>query len=303
MTAKKQAATTPPSTRIGWIGTGIMGLSMCGHLMDAGYVPTVFNRSKDKARPLLDRGARWAETPREAALASDVVFTMVGYPKDVREVYFGENGVLAGAKPGATLVDMTTNSPSLAQEIATAAVNAGFLALDAPVSGGDIGAKNAALSIMVGGDERVFQAVRPLFEVMGKTIVRQGPAGSGQHAKMCNQIVIAGHMIGVCESLLYAVRAGLSPEAVLESISTGAAACPALTGLWPRILSDDFAPGFFIDHFIKDMGIALEESKRMGLELKGLTLVDGIYREAQAMGFGQNGTQALYLALKKLSGA
>ncbi|MBI4804375.1 MAG: NAD(P)-dependent oxidoreductase [Desulfovibrio sp.] len=301
MTTKGQEAATPSSTRIGWIGTGIMGLSMCGHLMDAGYALTVFNRSKDKALPLLEKGAVWAETPREAARSSDVVFTMVGYPKDVREVYFGENGVLAGAKPGATLVDMTTNSPSLAEEIAAAASNAGLFVLDAPVSGGDIGARNATLSIMVGGDEKVFKAVRPLFEVMGKTIVLQGPAGCGQHAKMCNQIVIAGHMIGVCESLLYSVRAGLAPEKVLESISTGAAACPALTGLWPRILKNDFAPGFFIDHFIKDMGIALEESKRMGLQLKGLALVADVYREAQAMGFGQNGTQALYLALQKLA--
>jgi 3-hydroxyisobutyrate dehydrogenase len=303
MTATRQAAANPSSTRVGWIGTGIMGLSMCGHLMDAGYTLTVFNRSKNKALPLLDRGAAWAETPLEAARSSDVVFTMVGYPKDVREVYFGETGVLAGAKPGAILVDMTTNSPSLAVEIASAATKAGLFVLDAPVSGGDIGARNATLSIMVGGDEKVFNAVRPLFEVMGKTIVLQGPAGGGQHAKMCNQIVIAGHMVGVCESLLYAVRAGLSPEKVLDSISTGAAACPALTGLWPRILKDDFAPGFFIDHFVKDMGIALEESKRMGLELKGLAMVDGIYREAQAMGLGKNGTQALYLALRKLSGA
>ncbi|MFP5239275.1 MAG: NAD(P)-dependent oxidoreductase [Acidobacteriota bacterium] len=291
----------PSVTRIGWIGTGIMGSSMCGHLMDAGYSLTVYNRSRLKAEPLLAKGANWAATPRDVAQASDVVFTIVGFPKDVREVYFGADGVFAGAGTGAVLVDMTTNSPSLAVEIADKAADAGMYALDAPVSGGDVGARNAALSIMVGGDEQVFGAVRPLFEAMGKTIVLQGPAGSGQHAKMCNQIVIAGHMIGVCESLLYAVRAGLEPSRVLESIATGAAACPALNNLWPRILKEDYAPGFIIDHFIKDMGIVLEESKRMGFKLKGLMLVEEIYREAQAMGFGPNGTQALYLALLKVA--
>ncbi|WP_243439021.1 NAD(P)-dependent oxidoreductase [Fundidesulfovibrio soli] len=292
----------PSVTRIGWIGTGIMGSSMCGHLMDAGYALTVYNRSRLKAEPLLARGASWAATPREVAQASDVVFTIVGFPKDVREVYFGADGVFAGAGTGAVLVDMTTNSPSLAVEIADKAEDAGMFALDAPVSGGDVGARNATLSIMVGGEPEVFEAVRPLFGVMGKTIVHQGPAGSGQHAKMCNQIVIAGHMIGVCESLLYAVRSGLEPSRVLESIATGAAACPALNNLWPRILKDDYAPGFIIDHFIKDMGIVLEESRRMGFKLKGLMLVEEIYREAQAMGFGSNGTQALYLALQKVAG-
>lgn len=291
----------PSVTRLGWIGTGIMGSSMCGHLMDAGYALTVYNRSRLKAEPLLAKGASWAATPREVAQASDVVFTIVGFPKDVREVYFGEDGVFAGAGTGAVLVDMTTNSPSLAVEIADKADDSGMFALDAPVSGGDVGARNAALSIMVGGAPEVFEAVRPLFEAMGKTIVHQGPAGSGQHAKMCNQIVIAGHMIGVCESLLYAVRAGLEPSRVLESIATGAAACPALNNLWPRILKDDYAPGFIIDHFIKDMGIVVEESKRMGFKLKGLMLVEEIYQEAQAMGFGSNGTQALYLALQKIA--
>jgi len=300
MTTAAPAAADPSVTRIGWIGTGIMGRSMCGHLMDAGYAMTVYNRGKAKAEPLLAKGAAWAGTPAEVARASDIVFTIVGFPKDVREVYFGEDGVFAGARPGAILVDMTTNSPSLAVEIAHKASAAGLMALDAPVSGGDVGARNAALSIMVGGEEAVFQAVRPLFEAMGKTIVLQGPAGSGQHAKMCNQIVIAGHMIGVCESLLYAVRSGLEPAKVLESIATGAAACPALNNLWPRILQEDYSPGFIIDHFIKDMGIVLEESRRMGFRLRGLMLVEEIYQEAKAMGFGQNGTQALYLALLKI---
>jgi 3-hydroxyisobutyrate dehydrogenase len=302
MTQRDQIADSAASLRIGWIGAGIMGASMCGHLLDAGHAVTVFNRSKEKAQPLLARGAVWADTPKVAALAADVVFTIVGYPKDVREVYFGEQGVFAGAKPGSIVVDMTTNSPSLAVEIGVAAAQKGVRALDAPVSGGDVGAKGGTLSIMVGGDATDFEALRPLFERMGKTIVHQGPAGAGQHAKMCNQIIIAGHMIGVCESLLYAVRAGLDPESVLASISTGAAACPALSNLAPRILRGDFAPGFIIDHFVKDMGIALEESKKMGLTLQGLSLVDTLYREAQTMGYGRNGTQALYLVLKKLAG-
>jgi 3-hydroxyisobutyrate dehydrogenase len=302
MTQEGKSTKDAASVRIAWIGTGIMGASMCGHLLAAGYAVTVYNRSQDKAQSLLARGATWADTPQAAALDADVVFTIVGYPKDVREVYFGENGVFAGAKSGAIVVDMTTNSPSLAVEIAAAAAQKGLRALDAPVSGGDVGAKGGTLSIMVGGDAKDFEALRPLFERMGRTIVHQGPAGAGQHAKMCNQIIIAGHMIGVCESLLYAVRAGLDPETVLASISTGAAACPALTVLAPRILKGDFAPGFIIDHFVKDMGIALEESKKMGITLQGLSLVDSIYREAQSMGYGRNGTQALYLVLKKLAG-
>ena len=290
----------PESTRIGWIGTGVMGLSMCGHLLDAGYKASVFSRTKAKARPLLDKGAVWVDSPGAVAAASDVVFTIVGFPPDVREVYFGEQGVLSNLKPARLCVDMTTTSPSLAVEIAEAARAHGLFALDAPVSGGDVGARNAKLSIMVGGDEEAFQAILPLFKLLGVNIVHQGPAGAGQHTKMCNQIVIAGTMIGVCESLVYAAAAGLEPSRVLESISKGAANCWSLENLAPRILKGDFAPGFMIDHFVKDMGIALEESRRMGIHLAGLDLVERIYRDASALGHGRDGTQALYQALLKI---
>lgn len=290
----------PENTRIGWIGTGVMGLSMCGHLMNAGYRATIHNRTKAKAEPLLAKGAAWADRPLDVALASDVVFTIVGFPPDVRQVYFGGDGVLAGLKPGGICVDMTTTSPSLAVEIAREAEKHGAFALDAPVSGGDVGAKNAKLSIMVGGDEAAFQTIMPLLTLMGVNIVHQGGPGAGQHAKMCNQIVIAGTMIGVCESLVYAVKAGLEPARVLESITKGAAYCWSLENLAPRVLRGDFAPGFMIDHFIKDMGIALEEAGRMGVSLPGLALVESIYKEASRLGHGRDGTQALYQALLKM---
>ena len=240
---------TPEATRIGWIGTGVMGLSMCGHLLDAGYKAVVFTRTKAKARPLLEKGASWADSPRA---------------------------------------------------VAEAARQRGAYALDAPVSGGDVGARNAKLSIMVGGNEVVFQTVLPLFKLMGVNIVHQGPAGAGQHAKMCNQIVIAGTMIGVCESLVYAAAAGLEPTKVLESVTKGAANCWSLENLAPRILKGDYAPGFMIDHFIKDMGIALEESRRMGIHLPGLDLVERLYKKASELGHGRDGTQALYQALKAM---
>ena len=291
---------SPETTRIGWIGTGVMGLSMCGHLLDAGYKATVFTRTKAKAQPLLDYGANWADSPKAAAEASDVVFSIVGFPPDVREVYFGEHGLMAGLRPGRVCVDMTTTSPSLAVEIAESALQRQAMALDAPVSGGDLGARNAKLSIMVGGDEAAFQAVLPLLKLMGVNIVHQGPAGAGQHTKMCNQIVIAGTMIGVCESLVYAAAAGLEPARVLESVTKGAANCWSLENLAPRILKGDYAPGFMIDHFIKDMGIALDESRRMGIHLPGLDLVERLYKEASALGHGRDGTQALYQALKAM---
>jgi 3-hydroxyisobutyrate dehydrogenase len=274
---------------------------MCGHLMKAGFSATVHSRTKAKSAPLLDQGAAWADTPGQAAANAEVVFTMVGFPKDVREVYFGADGVLSGLKPGAIAVDMTTTSPTLAMEIAEAAKARSASALDAPVSGGDVGARNAALSIMVGGDEGAHEAVLPLFELMGRNIIRQGGPGAGQHTKMCNQIVIAGSMIGMCESLLYATRAGLDPARMLGSISKGAAGCWSLDNLAPRIFKGDFAPGFMVEHFIKDMGIALEEAERMGLKLPGLALVKGIYEQAAAQGHGRDGTQALFLALKTLS--
>lgn len=290
-----------PQTRIGWIGTGVMGASMCGHLMERGHAATVYNRTQAKAQPLLDQGAAWARTPRAVAEQADVIFTMVGFPHDVREVYFGEAGVLAGAKAGSILVDMTTTQPSLAREIEAAARDQGAIAMDAPVSGGDVGAKNATLSIMVGGDKPAFDALRPLFEAMGKSIVYQGSAGAGQHTKMCNQIVIAGTMIGVCESLLYGHRAGLNLETMLQSISGGAAGCWTLNHLAPRIIQRDFDPGFFVRHFVKDMGIALDEARRMQLSLPGLALVHQLYLAVQAQGHGKLGTHALMLALEQLS--
>ncbi len=292
---------SPTATRIGWIGTGVMGSSMCGHLLTAGYRVTVHSRTRAKAQPLLDRGAQWAEHPRAVAAESDVLITMVGFPRDVRTVYFDETGVLAGARAGMTLIDMTTTQPSLSREIAAAASAKGLSAIDAPVSGGDVGAKNASLSIMIGGDTKSVQAVMPLFELLGKKIVHQGGSGAGQQAKLCNQIVIAGTMIGVCESLLYGYKAGLDLNRMLESIRGGAAACWTLDNLAPRILQRNFDPGFFVEHFIKDMGIALEEAKRMGLVLPGLTLVHQLYQTVQTLGHGRSGTHALMLALEHLS--
>lgn len=292
---------TPLHTRIGWIGTGVMGASMCGHLLNAGYAVTVSTRTRAKAQPLLDHGAVWAETSRDAAATSHIIVTMVGYPADVRDVYFGEQGILAGAKPGSILIDMTTTEPSLSREIAGAASAKGLHAIDAPVSGGDLGARTAMLSIMVGGDAAVVEAVRPLLEYLGKKIVYQGGPGSGQHTKLCNQIVIAGTMIGVCESLLYGYKAGLDLNHVLQSISGGAAACWALDNLAPKVLRRHFDAGFFIEHFIKDMGIALDESQRMGLTLPGLALARRLYERAAALGHGRSGTQALMLALEELS--
>lgn len=288
--------------RIGWVGTGVMGVSMCGHVMARAASITIHNRTRDKARPLLDRGAVWADTPRQVAEASDVVFTMVGFPRDVREVYMGKDGVLEGARPGTILIDMTTTEPSLAREIDAAARAKGLHAVDAPVSGGDVGAREARLSIMVGGEAEIVQRVRPLLETMGKTVVHQGPAGAGQHAKMCNQIQIAGTMIGMCESLIYARKAGLDVETMLKSISGGAAGCWSLENLAPRICKRNFDPGFFVDHFVKDMGIALEEAKRMNLPLPGLALAHQLYVAVQALGHGRKGTQALMLALEHIAG-
>jgi 3-hydroxyisobutyrate dehydrogenase len=288
-------------TRIGWIGTGVMGLSMCNHLLTTGYKVTIYSRTRSKAQPLLDSGANWAESPREVAEKTDVIFTMVGFPEDVREVYLGENGILTAAKPDSIIIDMTTTSPTLAQEICSVAASKSVHAVDAPVSGGDVGARNATLSIMVGGDKGVLEAIKPLLETMGKQIVHQGGPGAGQHAKMCNQIVIAGTMIGVCESLLYGYKAGLDLETMLRSVSSGAAACWALDNTAPRILQRNFDPGFFVEHFIKDMSIALDESHRLGLVLPGLALVHQLYLAVKAQGHGKLGTQALMLALEQLS--
>jgi 3-hydroxyisobutyrate dehydrogenase len=288
-------------TKIGWIGTGVMGQSMCRHIMNKGFSVTVYNRSRDKAESLIKEGARWASSPYEAAKASDVVFTMLGFPKDVEEVYMGKEGVFTGIRKGSYLVDMTTTSPSLASRIYATAKEKGVFAVDAPVSGGDVGARSAALSIMVGGDSEIFENIKPLLEIMGKKIVYQGPAGSGQHTKMCNQIVIAGTMIGVCESLIYGYKAGLDMKTMLSSISGGAAACWSLDNYAPRILNRDFKPGFFVEHFIKDMGIALDEAKRMNIVLPGLALANQLYMSVLAHGGGKSGTQALMLALERMS--
>lgn len=287
---------------IGWIGTGVMGASMVGHLHNAGYKCTVFNRTKAKAEQLISNGVNWANSPSEVAACSDIIFTIVGFPKDVQEVYFGENGILNSAKPGAIVIDMTTTEPSLAIEIYEAAKAKSIQSIDAPVSGGDVGAKNAALSIMSGGDKATFDKVLPLFEIMGKQIVYQGKAGSGQHTKMCNQITIAGTMIGVCEALLYGQKAGLDLSTMLSSISGGAAGCWTLNNLAPRIVDRNFDPGFFVEHFIKDMGIALKEAETMGLSLPGLALVKQLYLAVKAQGHGRMGTHALILALEKISG-
>lgn len=291
----------PTTTRIGWIGVGVMGGSMCRHLMQAGFAATVFNRSRSKADPLVAAGARWGESPKQVAEDSDVVFTMVGYPADVRQVILGPNGVLAGSKPGGIIVDMTTSEPSLAVEIAATAAKLGVHAIDAPVSGGDIGARNATLSIMIGGDAAVIESLQPCWQAMGKTFVRQGGPGAGQHAKMVNQVLIAGNMVGVCESLLYAYKAGLNLETVLQSVSGGAAGSWSLSNLAPRIIAGDFAPGFFVEHFIKDLGIALNEAKRMSLCMPGLALANQLYLSLAAHGHARNGTQALQLALAEMS--
>lgn len=292
----------PGKTRIGWIGTGVMGSSMCGHLISKGFTATVSNRSRDKAKGLLDKGAKWADTPKAVAENSDVVFAIVGFPKDVREVFLGKEGALAGSKAGTVLVDMTTSEPSLAVEVAEAAKQKGVFAVDAPVSGGDIGAKEARLSIMIGGDAQVVEALNPCWEAMGKTIVHQGGPGAGQHTKMVNQILISTMMIGVCEALLYGYKAGLNLETVMKSVSTGAAGSWSLSNLGPRMMANNFDPGFFVEHFVKDMGIALAEGRRMGLSLPGLALAEQLYQSVKAKGWGRNGTHALLLALSEMSG-
>ena len=292
---------SPTDTRIGWIGTGVMGSSMVGHLIDAGFKATVFTRTKERAAAALAKGAVWADSPKAVAEASDVIFSIVGFPSDVRDVMLGDEGALAGAKSGDVLVDMTTSDPSLAVEIYQAAQATGVSSVDAPVSGGDVGAKNGTLSIMIGGDQEVVDALEPCWQAMGKTIVYQGPAGSGQHTKMVNQVLIATNMIGVCEALLYGYKAGLDLPTVMQSVGSGAAGSWSLLNLGPRIMDDNFDPGFFVEHFIKDMGIALAEAKKLGLSLPGLALSHQLYLAVQAQGHGRDGTHALQLALSRLS--
>ncbi|MBF2464138.1 NAD(P)-dependent oxidoreductase [Listeria welshimeri] len=279
--------------KIGFVGTGVMGSSMASHLLEAGYDVFIYTRTKSKAEELLTKGAKWIDTPQALAKKVDVLISMVGYPKDVEELYLGQNGFLENLSAGAVAIDMTTSSPVLAKKIAEAFREKGIGALDAPVSGGDIGAKNGTLAIMVGGAEDVFLKVKPIFEILGSSVILQGDAGAGQHTKMVNQIAIASNMIGVTEAIIYAEAAGLNPARVLESISGGAAGSWSLSNLIPRVLQDDFSPGFFIKHFIKDMGIALLEAKQMGLELPGLSLAEKMYQTLADQGLSEEGTQAL----------
>ena len=288
--------------RLGWIGTGVMGHSMAGHLLAAGYPLTVYSRTKAKAEGLLACGARWAETPREVARNADIVFSIVGYPRDVEDVMLGEQGALSGLDGGGILCDMTTSSPELARRIAAAAAARGCASLDAPVTGGDIGAREARLSIFVGADKEAFERVRPCFEAMGKNILHCGAAGTGQQAKLANQVAIAGVMFSVCESLLFAQEAGLDVRQWLELVVPGAAGSTAMGTLGRRLLGCDYAPGFFVEHFIKDLGLCLEECKRMGLVLPGVALAEQVYRLAQARGHGKDGTQVLLQVLAELSG-
>ncbi|HAA5419424.1 TPA_asm: NAD(P)-dependent oxidoreductase [Listeria monocytogenes] len=279
--------------KIGFVGTGVMGSSMAGHLLEAGYEVLVYTRTKTKTEDLLDKGALWVETPGELANKVDILISMVGYPKDVEELYLGENGFLENLAVGTVAIDMTTSSPALAKKMAEFGREKGIGVLDAPVSGGDIGAKNGTLSIMVGGSEDVFLKVKPIFDILGSSVILQGDAGAGQHTKMVNQIAIASNMIGVTEAIIYAEAAGLNPSRVLDSISGGAAGSWSLANLIPRVLKDDFSPGFFIKHFIKDMGIAISEAKQMGLELPGLTLAEKMYQTLAEQGLSEEGTQAL----------
>ncbi|WP_407642004.1 NAD(P)-dependent oxidoreductase [Cytobacillus massiliigabonensis] len=282
------------NTIIGFIGTGVMGKSMAEHLLNAGFSLVVYSRTKDKAEDLLSKGAKWAGSPKEVAEKSNIIITIVGYPADVEEVYLGENGIIPNGKENTYVIDMTTSTPTLASKIYTEAKKKGIFALDAPVSGGDIGAKEGRLSIMVGGDEESFHAMEPVFKHLGTNIVYQGKAGSGQHTKMCNQIAIASNMIGVCEAIVYAEKAGLNPDTVLKSISTGAAGSWSLSNLAPRMINRNFDPGFYIKHFIKDMNIALHEADAMGMETPGLALAKKMYSELAEIGEENSGTQALY---------
>jgi 3-hydroxyisobutyrate dehydrogenase len=288
--------------KIGWIGTGVMGSSMAGHIQGGGHEFYIFNRTKSKSEGLLQKGATWCDSPAGVASNSEIVFTIVGLPKDVEEVYLGENGILSAAGPCQTVVDMTTSQPSLAQVIAREASNRGIDSLDAPVSGGDIGARQATLAIMVGGKKEAYERVLPLFQRMGKSISHMGGPGAGQHTKMSNQTLIAGTMIGVCESLLYAAKVGLDQQAVIDIIGKGAASSWCINNLGPRMIQGDYDPGFFVEHYIKDMGIALQEAAAAGLSLPGLALVHQLYVAVKAQGHARSGIQALFLALKTLNG-
>lgn len=288
--------------RIGWIGTGVMGAEMAAHVLDEGWGLTVFNRTRAKAEPLLAKGANWADSPGKVAESSDIVFSIVGYPADVEQIACGEGGVLHCLPPDGIFCDMTTSSPELAQRISEEAIRLGCHALDAPVTGGDVGARSASLSIFVGGETAAFERIRPILLSMGKNIMHCGSSGSGQKAKLANQIAVAGVMFSVCESLLFAREADLDIVRWLDLVVRGAGGSTAMNTLGRRLLKDDFEPGFFVDHFIKDLGLCLQECRRMNIVLPGLTLADELYRMMQAEGRGQNGTQALIAFLARLSG-
>ncbi|HTX74512.1 MAG TPA: NAD(P)-dependent oxidoreductase [Rectinemataceae bacterium] len=289
----------PSRDLLGFVGIGVMGRSMAGHLLKAGYRVRVYSRTKAKAESLIDQGAQWADSVSALAQGCSAVFTMVGYPKDVEEVYFGDRGLIATAPKGCLLVDTTTSSPDLARRIASAAAAAGLRALDAPVSGGDVGARNATLSIMVGGSPADFEAVRELLELMGKTVILQGPAGSGQHAKMANQIAIAGTLAGSVEAVLYAREAGLDPKTVLQSIGSGAAGSWQLNTMVPRMLDGDFGPGFYVKHYLKDLRIALDAARGMKIHFPMLELAERLFTLLNDRGFSEQGTQALYLLYER----
>ncbi|MGP4039924.1 NAD(P)-dependent oxidoreductase [Gracilibacillus sp. D59] len=278
---------------IGFIGTGVMGKSMAKNLMDAGHQIHLFTRTKSKAQDLLEDGAVWEDSVASLAKKVDVIISIVGYPYDVEAIYLGDNGIITNAQPGTYLIDMTTSDPVLAETIFNTAENKGLHSLDAPVSGGDIGAKNGKLTIMVGGKQEDFESMQPIFEKMGENIVLQGPAGAGQHTKMANQITIASNMIGVSEAIMYAKKAGLDPVRVLKSISTGAAGSWSLSNLAPRMIKGDSDPGFYIKHFIKDMKIALANAQKIGLKTPGLALSLELYEELAENGLEDRGTQAL----------
>lgn len=293
---------TNQKKKIGFIGTGVMGLPMCGHILGAGRDVFVFNRTKSKTEPLISKGAVWCDTPEEVAKNSDYLFSIVGFPKDVEEVYFGPHGIFNSVKPGSILVDLTTSEPSLAVKISNEAHKKSCKALDAPVSGGDTGAINGSLAIMVGGDKEAFEEIYPLLELMGKNIKYMGLAGAGQHTKMSNQILIASTMVGVVESLLYAYKAGNDLDEVIDVIGSGAAASWSINNLGRRIVQGNFDPGFFIKHFVKDMGIALKEAKRMDLSLPGLALAHQFYLSAIACNLGELGTHGLYKVFEQMNG-
>ena len=287
--------------RIGWIGTGVMGGPMAGHLLEAGHDLIVHNRTKVKAQPLLDRGAKWADSAAEAADGAEVVFSMVGFPNDVEETHLGRHGTLTVKRLPRVIVDMTTTRPSLSAQVFEVAKEKGVGSVDAPVSGSDLFAQQGKLSIMVGGDEADVRAVWPLFEHMGATIVHQGGPGAGQHTKMVNQILIASTMMGCCEGLLYASRAGLDQSTVIKSVGSGAAGSWVINVLGPNIVDRDFEAGFFVEHFVKDLGIALDEASRMGLAVPGLALARQLYEAVRSLGHGWLGIQALMLAIERLN--